>query len=234
MGDSECLAMLMRTPEKGRVKSRLAADLGEEMALELYEAFLKDLITTFGNPADSGGRPLTLFFHPPGSKPAMGRWLRRCHECRPQVGWNLGQRMMNCMKTVLDSFDRCVLIGSDSPDLTREVIDGAFRALDTSDAVLGPSPDGGYYLIGFRWETFSPEVFVTVEWGTDRVLEQTLERFDRVRCRVSLTPPWPDIDRVQDLREFFYRHRHSSCAGSQTMACIRRHGSSILGEMERG
>ncbi len=224
--------MLMRIPEKGQVKSRLAADLGEEIALELYEAFIGDLIATFGSPISNPDRPLTLFFHPPASEPAMWCWREQGYECRPQAGSDLGERMMDAMKTALASFDRVLLIGSDSPDLSQEVIDSAFSCLDGSDVVLGPSLDGGYYLIGFRADTLLPDAFANIDWGTDRVLQQTLERFESARYRVSLAPPWQDIDRVQDLRDFFHRHQCPSTGGSQTMACIQRHRKEILGEAQ--
>ncbi len=98
------------------------------------------------------------------------------------------------------NFKRVVLIGSDIPDLSLEFIEEAFTSLQEKDAVIGPSLDGGYYLIGFKKETFSPRVFEGIRWSTESVFEKTLEVLEREGLTVHTLQPLRDIDTVGDLR----------------------------------
>ena len=91
---------------------------------------------------------------------------------------------------------------------------------DTHDAVIGPSADGGYYLIGFGKETFLPALFHGILWGTGTVFEKTMAVFQGRDSKVHVLPHWRDIDRVDDIREFFSRHRPAGRSGARTMAYL--------------
>ena len=91
-----------------------------------------------------------------------------------QEGNDLGSRLANAFDFVLNQHDRAVVIGTDSPDLPVERIQHAFEKLNEADIVLGPTDDGGYYLLGLS--RLLPEIFENISWGTDKVLQQTLQR----------------------------------------------------------
>lgn len=209
--------MLVRAPERGRVKSRLASGLDEDTVLRLYKAFVADLLNSFSDKVFH----LILFYSPPEAARVVGEWLGDTFEVRPQVGSDLGERMKHAFAGVLDEFTRAVLIGSDSPDLTPDVVDEAFNALEVSQAVLGPSCDGGYYLIGFRSDTFPPEVFEGMPWGSDTVFSRTLERLREKGLSTHLLPLWLDVDRVEDLDTLAAKHEDSAFSESETMKCLR-------------
>ena len=119
-----------------------------------------------------------------------------------------------------DGFASVVLIGSDIPDLPPEIFAEAFAALDNSGAVIGPAADGGYYLIGFRKETFVPEVFGGIAWSTGTVFAETWPVWSRAGVGVHRLPLWRDVDTPEDLRDLIRRHRDTPFARSRTMACL--------------
>ena len=116
-----------------------------------------------------------------------------------------------------------VLIGSDMPDLPGSFIDEAFVSLKHHDAVLGPSHDGGYYLIGFRSDSFLPEAFDGIKWSTPVVFEQTLSILDASKYRVHMLQKHRDIDTFDDLGAFFRDNLSASPARSATVEYIRSH-----------
>jgi rSAM/selenodomain-associated transferase 1 len=119
----------------------------------------------------------------------------------PQQGVDLGERMKNGFTEAFDSgFKRVLLIGSDIPGLPLEFIEEAFASLKEKDAVIGPSLDGGYYLIGFRDEKFSPQVFKGILWSTERVFEETMKILEREGLTIHTLKPLRDIDTIDDLR----------------------------------
>jgi len=99
----------------------------------------------------------------------------------------------------VQGFSRAVLIGSDIPDLTVELMDEAFSSLRTNDAVIGPAFDGGYYLIGFNRDTLLSEVFEGMEWSTDTVFAETLARLKASGLKAHQLPQQRDIDTLADL-----------------------------------
>jgi rSAM/selenodomain-associated transferase 1 len=148
--------MFVKSAERGMVKSRLAVSVGEDAALDFYKCFVADLVEMLMQ----SGCPFEIYFYPPDSRQKVGQWLGDEHTLVPQMGNDLGDRMKNAFEQVFSrGFNRVLLIGSDSPDLTNLLIDEALGALQEYDAVVGPSHDGGYYLIAFKRDTFLTQVF---------------------------------------------------------------------------
>ena len=202
MASKNCLLVFVRLPEKGKVKSRLAAAVGEENACHLYRSFVSDLLSTVSGPAASGAYALELFYDPPEQGRAVRAWLGEEYICRPQEGADLGERMGNALaQSFARGFRKAILIGSDIPDLPAEIIAEGFSRLETNDAVIGPSPDGGYYLIGFRSDRFSWRMFQGISWGSDRVFKKTMDFFASLDYRTFALPLWRDIDNIEDLRD---------------------------------
>ncbi len=199
MNKDTCTAVFMKSPERGRVKTRLAATVGEKAATDLYRCFVTDVVNT----VKMGPWEMRLFFHPPEKKNRLVSLLGNTHTFMPQAGEDLGQRMANAIERLFaEGFRRVVLIGSDLPDLPQGRIEKAFRCLREKDGVIGPSPDGGYYLIGFRRESYFPAVFENMPWSRGTLLEKTQNAFSERGFRCGTLEPWLDIDTVHDLKRF--------------------------------
>jgi hypothetical protein len=182
---------MARFPTVGAVKTRLARSIGAEQACELYRAFLRDLDDRFAD----GGRTLIWAFHPSDSDfPSL---VRAGVRCVPQVGRDLGARMLACFRLLSsEGFARILLMGADVPHIRDEWIVEAEAGLDEADVVLGPTDDGGYYLIGMR----APhDLFSGIPMSTPRVLAETLAKAEAAHLRVHLLPQTFDVDEAEDL-----------------------------------
>jgi len=220
----QCLLLFLKYPERGKVKSRLAKDLNKDITLLLYKNFVLDLLDTLKKKNFS----LRICFYPPDSKGKVKEWLGNSYLYMPQKGKDLGERMKNAFKTVYsEGFSKVVLIGSDIPDLNVKVLNEAYEC-DDCDTVIGPSSDGGYYLIGFKNNTFMPEIFDGIQWGSGTVFKKTIEILKRNNRRVHILPEWQDIDRLDDLRALFDRNRDTEFANSRTMTFLSANSRTIF------
>jgi len=212
-----CILIFVKLPEKGSVKTRLAKDLGHDFVQTLYRNFVLDLLETLAKVK----WPIIIYFHPPESKAAVSRWLGGSYLYVPQNGSDLGERMKNAFKDVFErGFSRAVIIGSDIPDLKISILDMAFNSLHANDMVIGPSADGGYYLIGFRHNSFLPEVFKGISWGTDTVLKDTLKILREKNYKAHFLPELRDVDTIEDLKALYERNKDTAFADSRTMKFI--------------
>ena len=215
--DHRVILVFVRAPLLGRVKTRLALALDEHVVLGLYRRFILDLLEML----DGLGATVILCHTPADAGSVFRQWLPRRYDMMPQEGSHLGLRMAAAFQTVFaDGVREAILIGSDSPDLPGRYVRNAFSDLSTADAVIGPSTDGGYYLIGFRNETFCPALFDTVAWGTPAVLDETLAIAREKRLRIKLQPRWPDIDDVADLTEFIGRNDADRSSAPRSLAYL--------------
>lgn len=184
------LVIFAKYPEPGRVKTRLARTIGEGRAVALYKEMVETVVRRT-TPIGSEYRQV-LCFDPPGRRGDFQRWFPDL-ELSPQVSGDLGRRMEAAFR---GSFaDRIVIIGSDCPDVDRDLIVEAFQKLEKSDVVIGPATDGGYYLIGLKKE--EPDLFRDIAWSTGRVLEQTKDRAQGLHLRVKTLPILSDLDEIR-------------------------------------
>ncbi len=202
MTDTKALAIFCKTPEKGFVKTRLAASVGDQKALEIY----LDLLNITDEETRSFSSSLYLFVTSSieDSVEKMQSILQQQDLFTDpktkfviQQGEDLGQKMSAAFKKLFKNHQSVVLIGCDLPDLTSALISKAFDALQSNDVVIGPSCDGGYYLIGLNKET--PDLFKEISWSTEKVLNQTLEKAERLSLKVQLLDQLRDIDTLEDL-----------------------------------
>lgn len=208
--DDRCLLFFIKNPEKGQVKKRLAASIGHDRALKLYKRFLLNILFTL----NKGTFPFYLCFYPENSLESLKKWMGEDYLYMPQKGEDLGERMRNgFMQAFAEGFKRVILIGSDIPGLPLEFIEEAFTSLRDKDAVIGPSLDGGYYLIGFRDKTFSPKVFEGIPWSTEKVFEETMKVLEKEGLLVHTLPRWRDIDTIEDLKNLPGRSTNSKPDG---------------------
>ena len=202
MTDTQALAILCKTPEKGFVKTRLAASVGDQKALEIYLDLLN--ITDGETRPFNSSRHLFLASALEDSIEKMQSTLQQQDLFTDpktkfiiQQGEDLGQRMSTAFEKLFKNHQSVVLIGCDLPDLTSALIAKAFDALQNNDLVIGPSCDGGYYLIGLN--EHAPELFEEISWSTEKVLKQTLERAEQLSLKVHLLDQLRDIDTLEDL-----------------------------------
>lgn len=192
------LGLFAKFWQPGRVKTRLAADLDEKASCLLYQHFLSHLI----NQLEQVGDCRTIVYSPADRTPEFQTIAGTRWQTTPQAAGDLGQRMKAffdfSLHRVSDSEDsvdstvrKTVVIGSDCPQLTAGNIQQAFDRLEEEPVVLGPTDDGGYYLIGMRDECFG--LFDDIDWSTDQVLTQT-----RARLR-SLGVGWTELDQKSDI-----------------------------------
>jgi uncharacterized protein len=207
----------------GEVKTRLAASLGPERSAAIHRLFVETLIDRFGSVADERVVALT----PRGAGRAFADLIGPQWQVVTQAEGDLGCRMRAFFHQSLAHFDRVVLIGSDSPDLPAEHVEEAFRALESHDVVLGPTSDGGYYLVGAARQT-SP-IFDGIDWSTDRVWGQTIERLRATACKWQALPSWFDVDDHDGLDSLLGRLARGSNSDSR-LAALHQSLQGLLSE----
>ena len=179
---SRSLVIFANAPEKGRVKSRIAADLGADTALAAYRTLAEHAVAAASH-VDWCRK--TIAYSPNGSGEAMRHWFGDLFDYRAQGDGDLGRRMLAAVERAFsDGADRVILIGVDCPGVSEAVISDAFTRLDQSDVVIGPSFDGGYYLIGMKKPM--KVLFTDIPFGTGETLQKTLTTARRSGIRVSL------------------------------------------------
>jgi rSAM/selenodomain-associated transferase 1 len=197
------LLVFARLPELGSVKTRLAASVGDERALAVYEAMLADLLDAIG--PSTPELEIEVLWAPTSS--ANGERLRhafRDHAVAIQTGATLGDRLSIAFseRFFFHQTQKVIAIGVDDPALPRELIEHAFSLLESCEWVVGPATDGGYYLIGCRALSFGSEIFNGISWSTSSVLAETLARISDAQQTVALLPMRSDIDTVEDLHRY--------------------------------
>lgn len=193
----DVLGIFVKAPEPGRVKTRLAAVLGDRRAADIYRALGRRVAARCLGP----NHDTVVWYAPAGGRAAVREWLRqlRIAAFRAQGAGTLGERLEGAFRRhFAEGARRVVVIGSDCPDVDAGLVGRAFEALEGHDLVLGPARDGGYYLVGLRAP--APELFRGIRWSTDAVLGETVSAARRLALRTRLLPTLRDIDTLSDAR----------------------------------
>ena len=194
--NAERLVVFTRYPKPGTTKTRLIPALGPAGAAGLQRRMTAQTLATARRFAQ--GRPIEIEVRFDGNLDAVREWLGPPYSCCPQGPGDLGGCMWRSFEEAFGcGVDRAVLIGSDCPAITADHLRRAFAALRHHDLVLGPSYDGGYYLIGAAGR--APEVFSGIAWGTGEVLARTLAAAESAALSVSMLDELHDVDRPEDL-----------------------------------
>jgi rSAM/selenodomain-associated transferase 2/rSAM/selenodomain-associated transferase 1 len=193
------LIVFARLPLPGKVKTRLARDVGDEPAAEFYKICAEHVFRE--SDKVSGRVERYLFYSDPEDSREMQQWGGPRFNYVAQVGSDLGRRLEHAFSTVLEhGAQKAIVLATDVPDISADIIDEAFRGLDSSDAVLGPCPDGGYYLLGMR--RLYKELFTNMPWSTNQVLDKTSDVMRKLGLTVRWLPALADIDTGEDLRRW--------------------------------
>ena len=191
------IAVMAKAPRAGQVKTRLVPPLTQEEAAELYRCLLLDKILQVGTL--SGVDPY-LAFTPPEARAQMASLAPQDFTLIPQVGSDLGDRLHHLSAILLGrGHPGVIIIDSDTPTLPSTYLLDALDRIqnESTDLVLGPAEDGGYYLIGLKRPCRS--LFDSIPWSGPSVLTETLRRASAQRLEVATLPPWFDVDTPNDL-----------------------------------
>jgi rSAM/selenodomain-associated transferase 1 len=193
------LALMAKVPFAGAVKTRLTPPLTPEEAATLSECFLRDMTTNVAS-LNANGTVGVALYTPADSGKLLRDLLPGGFQLFAQRGEMLGERLINAATELLSNgFESVCLINSDSPTLPREILSTAASLLarDGDRVVLGPSRDGGYYLIGLKHP--HRYLFESIAWSTADVLAHTTERAAEISLAVELLPTWYDVDDAASL-----------------------------------
>ncbi len=193
------LLLFIRNPQPGKVKTRLARTMGDAEALRIYRILLeKTRLAAMDLPAERWLYYSDFIDH-------NDEWPESYFQKKLQSGTDLGARMEQAFDEAFNSgAEKAAIIGSDCPDLNGALLQAAFDALDTHDFALGPTPDGGYYLLGMKKP--EPSVFRGIEWSTDTVRDRTLEKIQATGQTCALLPVLTDVDTEADWQSALRRH----------------------------
>ena len=224
-----CLIVFAKNPVPNQVKTRLIPTLSPEQAAALYTAFLTDWCETLAKLSDVD---LVIAYTPIEARLDLQALIGDDVIYIPQIGTDLGERLTSATRWATEQgYAKILFVGSDSPTLPVSYISQAITLLDSRDTVIGPSTDGGYYLIGFSaaaLTTTVPHVFGEITWSTSKVFQQTVERIHSVKATLGLLPLWYDIDTAEDLG-FLHAHIAATRIAGDTIQAVRT--ESLLAEL---
>ncbi len=189
------ILVFAKYPEKGRCKTRLAKDLGEVDALRIYQALLNHTLKVVAN---TPYRKI-LVVHPPEKVSSAHRWAPGMDFYMPQSQGDLGERIWAAIAQRFESGTKgIVIIGSDCPEISEDSLNSAFFGLRSHDVVLGPTTDGGYYLLGLKKGHES--LFKNIPWSTELVLQNTLDILKFQFLSYLSLNTFSDVDTMDDFR----------------------------------
>ena len=196
-----CVIVFVKSPIPGQVKTRLIPHLSAEQAASLYKAFLVDCCNALSE------IPIiqhVIAYTPPEGLSGLKTLIGEAPIYIPQQGATLGERLIAAARWASNQeYAKFLFVGSDSPTLPIQYIERALDLLESRDVVIGPSVDGGYYLIGFSKHGASlsiPTIFQEITWSTDVVFRQTLGKIQTIKARLGVLPPWYDVDTPTGLK----------------------------------
>lgn len=196
MTKKKALILFTKNPELGKVKTRLAKTIGDENALDIY----KNLLQHTKDIALQVNADKFLFYSNEINE--NDQWENTIFNKKVQFGDNLGIRMNTAFSEVFAlKYDSVCIIGSDCYDLNAEIVNSAFKNLENNDFVVGPTFDGGYYLLGMNQQ--NDRVFEEVAWSTESVFETTISRIKETNKSVFILKKLTDIDEEKDLPEIW-------------------------------
>ena len=196
------LLIFLKYPSPGRVKTRLAAVLGDQMACDVYRACAEITLERLASLC----RESVVCVEPAEALARVRAWLGPGWALRPQQGATLGDRLIEATAHAFtEGARRVIVVGTDSPWLTASDVEAAFAALERAPLVLGPTEDGGYYLIGLSRPARG--IFEGITWSTPSVYAQTLENARTLGLSVQILPLGYDVDHLEDVRRLLAEER---------------------------
>lgn len=200
MGKLAAMGIMCKPPRPGYTKTRLATAIGDEQAANLSGSFLSDVAAVIEAIPESKGRKGYGIYAPKGAETELRKILPPSFGLMLQDDADFGSALFGAIEKLLRKSHDCVcLINSDSPTLPASFLEQAIDALRLPGdrVVLGPTGDGGYYLIGLKKP--NRRLFTDIPWGTGHVTDRTIERAVELDLEVSMLPEWYDVDDAESL-----------------------------------
>lgn len=192
-----------RLPVEGKVKTRLAKEIGDKNSAILYRVCAEYLFNEVKR-VKIHEVDLFLFYSDENETSEVKKWAGDHFYFYAQSGENLGIRMLNAFKQIFEKgYDKVIIVGTDVPDIDSALMLNAFIELDKHDFVIGPSKDGGYYLLGMK--SLTTDLFNDIKWGTEKVFSSTLEKLNKKKSSYKLLPKLIDIDTKKDLIQWYQK-----------------------------
>jgi len=190
------LIIFLKYPDPGKVKTRLGKVVGYEKAANIYSILTKYLLTQL---SDSNSYKITVCYTPEDKSVEISNWLN-FNYMEPQIGNNLGEILSHAFETSFtNGFDNTIVIGTDCIEITYNDIEQAFSYLSENyNSVIGPTIDGGYYLIGLSGRNY-PLIFEDISWGTETVFIKTIEKINMINLNNKVLNYYNDIDEISDI-----------------------------------
>jgi len=190
----EAIIIFVRNPELGKVKTRLAATVGDEKALDIYKQLLLHTMQV----AEKSDANKFVFYHEQIMENDI--WNKKGFFKKLQLGVDLGEKMKRAFSTVFsEGYSNIIIIGSDCMQINSAIVKEAFAGLEQKDTVIGPAKDGGYYLLGMKINL--PFLFENIAWSTDTVFNDTVFSMKQHNLSTALLPVLTDVDTEADWLE---------------------------------
>lgn len=194
----QALIIFARNPVRGKVKTRLAATMGDDKALSIYQSLLEHTVQI----TQRISCDRYVFYADGISKNDV--WSDDRYLKKNQEGEDLGQRMYHAFDILFKQvYQKIIIIGTDCFELSSSILLDAFTTLDTNEVVIGPSEDGGYYLLGMR--QFFPFLFEGKVWSTDTVYNSTIQQLELHKISYGILPILNDIDTEDDWKQYLHK-----------------------------
>lgn len=188
------IIIFIRNPELGKVKTRLATSVGDDKALHIYVELLRHTREVCSEVV------CNRYLYYSDTINHTDDWSDALFIKRLQSSGDLGVKMQSAFEEVLNETDKVIIIGSDSPQISPDHINGAYEALDNHDVVIGPTYDGGYYLLGMK--KMHKSLFQDIAWSTESVFDQTVAKFNKESLSYKVLDQLADIDYAEDWKKW--------------------------------
>ena len=200
------IIVFLRYPTFGKVKTRIASTTTKEFALNFYKQCVNKLISEVRKISKTNKY---IFYSEKSENENVKKWLGKTFLYSPQEGNLLGSRMKNAFQKVFSlNEEKIIIIGTDIPDLDSKIISDAINVLENNDIVIGPSKDGGYYLLGMK--KMCNQLFEDIEFSTSTVYFQTISKIEKLGLQYSTLPQLQDIDTEEELIDWLKNGLHNA------------------------
>lgn len=205
MKNRKAIILFVKYPEKGKVKTRLASTTSNNFAAGIYRILSKNIfdeVLKLKNECD-----IHLFYAPYDNPDQIKNWVGQEYIYNEQTGADLGERIANAFENVfLNNYKSAIIIGSDVPEIDSLIFTEAFKLLENNDAVIAPSDDGGYSLLGMNKQ--NRFLFENIEWSTDSVFTATKKKALKNSLNLKVMGPLTDIDTLDELVTWFHKSKN--------------------------
>ena len=194
------IIIFVKFPQKGKVKTRLAKDTGANFATEFYRICAEHILSEIKK-LKKDNFSAYVYCDSNFELEKVAGWVGKEFIVKAQIDGDLGERMSRSFNEVFhEGFSKALIIGTDVPDINSDLINSAASKLDENDFVIGPSSDGGYYLLGMNRPI--TEIFQDFNWSTSLVLQNTLDKIKSLELKVDLLDELIDVDTKNDLKNW--------------------------------